>query len=167
MNKQTTETKKRHFNIIDVIIIVAILAVIAVVIWLVLLRGGVTDGGDKSVEVEYTVRFTLVREEYVGSLKVGDAVINSQNGNGIGEIVDIKTNKSTYYSAEAAKVGDDGKTVVTSEYPDLYDVYVKIKATGTKGVNDVVYVDGIKILIGSPVYLRDNPFAAMGFIVDF
>ena len=73
-----TKTKSR-FNFVDVIIILAIIAVIAAIVWIVLVQSG-TVKTEKTVRVEYTVRFTLVREEFSSYVKTGDVVIiNSSN----------------------------------------------------------------------------------------
>ena len=161
-----TKTKSR-FNFVDVIIILAIIAVIAAIVWIVLVRSG-TVKTEKTVRVEYTVRFTLVREEFSSYVKTGDSVTNSSTGNEIGSVIAVRRpEKSKYYDVRSTVGTGDDATVKVSEYPNLYDVYVTIASDATLSDNGIATVDGNKILIGAPMYFRDGLFAKEGYVTAF
>ena len=161
-----TKTKSR-FNFVDVIIILAIIAVIAAIVWIVLVQSG-TVKTEKTVRVEYTVRFTLVREEFSSYVKTGDSVTNSSTGNEIGSVIAVRTpEKSKYRDIRSIVDTADGKTVQVSEYPDLYDVYVTVSSEAEISDDGIATVDGSKILIGAPMYFRDGLFAKEGYVTAF
>ena len=158
---------KSRFNFIDVIVILAIVAVIGAAVLIVLSRSGVVSAS-KTAHVEYTVRFTLVREEFTSYVKTGDTVKNSSTGNDIGNVIAVRTPEKSVYSDARSIIGDgDEKTVAVSEFPDLYDLYITVSSTATLNDNGIAIVDGNMILIGSPIYFRDGLFAKEGFITAF
>jgi len=161
-----TKTKSR-FNFVDVIIILAIIAVVAAIVWIVLVQSGTVKTG-KTARVEYTVRFTLVREEYSTYVKTGDTVTNSGTGNEIGSVIAVRhPEKSKYRDIRSITGTGDAKTVQVSEYPDLYDVYVTVSSEATISGDGIATVDGNKILIGAPIYFRDGLFAREGYVIAF
>ncbi len=167
MNKNSSESRKTHFNLIDVIIIIAVLAVIAAIVWIILLQSG-SVGQTDDVKITYTLKFSLVREEFASRVKIGDSAVNSSTGNEIGTVTAVSVEKSKYVNTDAVVTDENGEyTVEVSEYPDMYDVYVTVSTTATLGKNGIAYVDGYRILIGSQIYFRDASFASRGFITDF
>lgn len=164
MSKIKTKTR---FNFVDVIIILAIIAVIAAIVWIVLVQSG-TVSTEKTVRVEYTLRFTLVREEYATYVKTGDTVKNSSTGNDIGSVIAVRRpEKSKYYDIRTTVDEGGEQTVQVSEYPNLYDVFVTVASDATLSDSGIATVDGDKILIGSPMYFRDGLFAKEGFVTAF
>ncbi|MBO4353824.1 MAG: DUF4330 domain-containing protein [Clostridia bacterium] len=165
--KNQTEKRSTRFNFIDAVIILAVLLVIAAIVWIILLQNG-TVGADETADIKYTVKISSVREEFVSAVKEGDEAVNSSTGAAIGKITGVKTEKAKYINADSAVKGEDGTyTASVAEYPDTYDVYVTVSVTAKVSANGVLYVDGNKILIGSPLYFRDGAFAAKGFITGF
>lgn len=166
MNRKQPDTKKTRFNIIDVVIILAVLAAIAGVVVFVLVRNG-TVKTNKTVRAEYTVRFTGVREEFLSEFSAGKTVKNSSTRNDIGTILAVRTpTKTLEYNTDAVVGEGDDATVLTSEL-DTYDVYVTISSTATLSDIGIAYIDGTKVLIGSPAYYRIDRFAQIGYITDF
>jgi len=167
MNKNSNERRGARFNIIDAVIVIAVLALVAAAVWLILLQGGGAGKSDE-VGVNYTLKISMVREEFASRIKVGDTAQNSSTGAEIGKITAVSVEKSKFVNTGAVVTDENGESsAVVSEYPDLYDVSVTIRATATTGANGVAYVEGYKILIGSSIYFRDASFAARGFITNF
>ncbi|MBR6049614.1 MAG: DUF4330 family protein [Clostridia bacterium] len=163
-----SKTKANHrFNFVDVIIILAIIAVVAAIVWIVLAQSGTIKTG-KTARVEYTVRFTLVREELASYVKTGDTVLNSGTGNEIGKVIAVRHPEKSKYRDNRTIVGSgEERTLQVSDYPDLYDVYVTVSSEAAISDSGVATVDGNKILIGAPIYFRDGQFAREGYIIAF
>lgn len=158
---------KHRFNFVDVIIIIAVIAVIAAIVWIVLAQSGTIKTGT-TARVEYTVRFTFVREELASYVKTGDTVLNSGTGNEIGKVIAVRHPEKSIYRDIRSIVDDGGeKTVKVSEFPDLYDVYVTVSSNASISESGIATVDGNKILIGAPIYFRDGEFAREGYIIAF
>lgn len=154
---------KPRFNLIDALIILLVIVVAAGIVYATGLGDKLAERND--AQVTYVLRISDVKEEYLSLLGVGHTVFNSSTGNELGKISDIVKKKSVYTSSSA--VSADGKSAVTYELDDMYDVYITV--TGKADVDDrgIAVTDGQKILIGAKFYVRDGAFAATAFCTDF
>lgn len=157
MNKNSSNNR---FNVVDIIIIVAVVALIAVLVWLVVRQNAPRDN-NTAAKVEYTVRITKVRKEYYDYLSVADIATNSNTGNPIGEIINLR--KDDYIDFSVNEAGELVQTV-SDEY---IDIFVTLRSDATISDTGIMYVDGIKILIGSGINFRVSPFAQASYIIAF
>ena len=116
------QTKKRKFNVIDVIFIVIILAVIAAVVWKFV--GNTTA---KTTTATYTVVLHSddIPTDALKGFKVGDTVLDETEKE-FGRIVDISTGESRVHGYD-----DEGRDVLSAreDYSSV-DVTLEVTASG-------------------------------------
>lgn len=155
--------KKAKFNLLDALIIILMLALIGTVIYG--LFGGFRDPESEGPsEFTFDVKLSNVQETALSLIAEGMTVKDSVTGESIGTIVAVKTEKSRYYGG--IQTNENGiYSLIVSNYPDEYDVYVTISASAEKDKRDIFYVGDIRMLVGETVHFQVRSFSAVSYIV--
>ncbi len=156
---------KTRFNFVDVLVILVILAIIGASVLLILNRDDLLNLGEE-VPVEYVVRISKVKADYLPLIKEGETVKNSSDGKEIGTILSVKTEPSPVYGDTAISDGNNGLTVSLGEAEDSFDVYVTIKTDASRDQRGILSTDGIRLLVGSTVYFKIPSFTSVSFITS-
>lgn len=114
----------------------------------------------ESVELEYRVVFENVDSEFADKIKVGDGVVHSRSQSLLGYVTEVDVSEN-YYVYEL-----DSDRVIKREYPDKYNLAVKITADAEyiKGVG--CSISGIRIAVGVPLELRSPSFVGQAYCTD-
>ena len=114
----------------------------------------------ESVELEYRVVFEDVDSALTEKIKVGDSVVHSRSQSLLG-YVNAVDGSEKYYVYEL-----DADRIIKREYPDKYNLAVRINADAEyiKGVG--ITVNGIRIAVGVPLELRFPSFVGQGYCTD-
>jgi hypothetical protein len=156
--------KKAQFNFIDALIVIFIVGLIGIVVYG--LAGGFrTTEQTERTDVTFDVRISNVKETALALITEGITVRDSVTGEVIGTVASVRTEKSRYYGG----VHEDesgGYTLNVTEYPDEYDVYVTVVASGESDSRGVCSVGNIRILIGETVHFQVKSFSAVSHIVS-
>ena len=155
--------KKAKFNLLDALIIILMLALIGAVIYG--LFGGFRDSESaEPSEFTFDVKISNVRESALALIAEGMEIKDSVTGEAIGTVVSVKTEKSRYYGG--VQMNENGiYSLIVSDYPDEYDVYVTISASAEKDDRDIFYVGDIRMLVGETVHFQVKSFSAVSYIV--
>lgn len=163
---EKSENKKR-FNVIDIIILVLVIALIGGLVWFFFFKDTT-----KSNETQYSngLTFTLlikaIDNKSADIIKVGDMIYNSSTGNTFGVVTKIEK-KQTEYVLNQVDESKTPRSAKTSQYPDLFDVYVTISTNCRVLTNGICVVDNNPILIGKQLYIKDDIFATSSYVVGF
>ena len=155
--------KKATFNLLDALIVILILGLIGTVVYG--LFGGVrnTDKAE-SAEFRFDVKISNVKKDALPLIAEGALVKDSVTGESIGTIVAVKTEKSRYYGG--VQTDEDGiYSLVVTNYPDEYDVYVTISSNAKEDNRGIFYVGDLRMLIGETVHFQVKSFSAVSYIV--
>ena len=155
--------KKAKFNLLDALIIILMLALIGAVIY-GLFGGFRNTESEGPSEFTFDVKISNVKETALSLIAEGMAVKDSVTGEAIGTIVSVRAEKARYYGG--VQMNENGVySLVVSNYPDEYDVYVTISASAEKDDRDIFYVGDIRMLVGETVHFQVRSFAAVSYIV--
>jgi flagellar basal body-associated protein FliL len=152
--------KKITFNLIDVALIIIALVAISVLVFVFNNKNIVKPSGSEEAQIEYTVTFSPVREEYMNLIKVGDKVINTATMENCGEVISV-TNSDYYYIGVNSETGES----VSTQYPGMKTIVVKIRASATK-TGYGYSIDGFDVVIGEGVSIRVPDFTGNGTITS-
>ena len=155
--------KKATFNLLDALIVILILGLIGTVVYG--LFGGFrnTDKAE-SAEFRFDVKISNVKKDALPLIAEGALVKDSVTGESIGTIVAVKTEKSRYYGG--VQTDEDGiYSLVVTNYPDEYDVYVTISSNAKEDNRGIFYVGDLRMLIGETVHFQVKSFSAVSYIV--
>ena len=155
-----TVSKKRRFNIADVIIILIILALAALIARLFLSDDGFLpqSGTDN---ISFTVKMYGVPTSYHDFVKPGDIVCDEITGNVIGA-----AEKVEYDTATVSVYDEDARYYKQYSYPDKENVTVTVKTKAT--LKDGRYVtDGFTINAGTKLQFRVPNLVFSGVITSF
>lgn len=160
--------KKVRFNLIDTIIVIFILAVIAAAAYFLFGNFDFSfDRGDKDVQFEVRIenvgKDTLKTLENQSLLTPQTKVRNAVTGEEIGTISSFRTEKSRYYGGLVQE--ENGYSLGTMEYEDVYDVYIMISASAKRDSRDVYTVGDIRLVIGETVNFKVKSYTATAYIV--
>ena len=155
--------KKATFKLLDALIIILMLALIGAVIY-GLFGGFRGSESAKPSEFTFDVKISNVRETALSLISEGMEVKDSVTGEAIGTVVSVKAEKSRYYGG--VQMNENGiYSLIVSNYPDEYDVYVTISASAEKDNRDIFYVGDIRLLVGETVHFQVKSFSAVSYIV--
>lgn len=156
-----TPAKKRKlsFNFIDVALIVIALAGIAVLVFFFSKNDIVSTNREEKVNIEYTVRLSPVREEYINLIKIGDTLINTDIMQSVGEVTNV-TNSDCLYEGY-----DSTGAPVYTPYPGMKTVVVTIRAEAIKTKTGYI-VNGYDVVIGESMTFRVPDFTGTGVCVS-
>lgn len=162
---ENKSAQKSSFNFVDVIIILLAASVAAAAIY-VITRGTPAPSGTKA-NVTYTLVIKGVNEDHLNVISEGDVINNSSTGNALGTVTDVTPKHSVYIGDKVITDGHGNKTVSSSEYDNLYDVYVTMQTEASVDERGIAYVDGSKILVGAGFYVRKGALAKTAFCTSF
>ena len=155
--------KKATFNLLDALIVILILALIGTVIY-GLFGGFRNTESVQSAEYNFDVKISNVKATALPLITEGASVKDSVTGEVIGTVVSVKTEKSRYYGG--VQMDENGiYSLVATNYPDEYDVYVTISANAGEDKRGIFYVGDIRMLIGETVHFQVKSFSAVSYIV--
>ena len=155
-----TVSKKRRFNIADVIIILIILALAALIARLFLSDDGFLpqSGTDN---ISFTVKMYGVPTSYHDFVKPGDIVCDEITGNVIGA-----AEKVEYDTATVSVYDEDARYYKQYSYPDKENVTVTVRTKAA--LKDGRYVtDGFTINAGTKLQFRVPNLVFSGVITSF
>lgn len=157
-----TPTKKRKlsFNFIDVALIVIALAGIAVLVFFFSKNDIVTAKGDEKIKIEYTVKISPTREEYINLIKIGDTLINTDVMQSVGEVINV-TNSDYMYEGFDTSTG----TPVYTPYPGMKTIVITVRADAIKTKTGYV-INGYDVIIGEDMTFRVPDFTGTGVCVS-
>lgn len=141
--QMSAKTKRKfRFNIIDALLVLLALAAVAVIIFVI--KPGSKTSENKTVEIEYTVEVSPLRDEFRGDqfIKEGDKVIDSVYNMELGTVISVE-----YRAALETAITDDGE-MVENELPNRTDLLVTIRATADTS-SGFYNVNGKEIACGS------------------
>ncbi len=157
--------KKTRFNFIDVVILLIVLAIIGAAIYLVATDLAATNASRQTANMTFTVRLSALEGDALSLIADGVTVKDSANGNVIGTIIAVSTERTKYYGS--VPVFEDGiYTIPVSEYPDKFDVYVTIRTEAGMDSRGIPYVGSNKLLVGAPIFFKVPSFTAVTYITD-
>ncbi len=148
--------KKISFNIIDVLLIVIALVAASVLIFFFNNRNIVKPKGNESVQIEYTISVSPVREEYINLIKIGDNVINTSVMESCGEVLNV-TNSDYIHIGTDTSTGNSVSTPVSG----FKTMIIKIKATAVKTEHGYT-VNGCDIVLGKDITFRVPDYTGTG-----
>lgn len=154
--------EKRSFriNIVDVLITVVLAATIAVGALMIANAFGVDASEKESLTVEYTLQFSGVREEIAEKVQPGDIVIDAQKRLHLGvvEFVRYTPYVKDVYNSETGLMQE-------AEHPDYVTLLIRISAEGYMA-DEMYYVNGIKMAVGTGISIHTKNFCGTGYISD-
>ena len=159
-----TKRKKRNgrFNLIDFILVVLVLLVIAILVQVfspISLIKNLTTNQTK--EIQYTVEFLGVDQEFINRIQSEDTVINSVSKNNMGTVVAVDYN-TKYSELQYVSESEEGKL---AEYPNKYNLVVTISATANYVKESGYSVNAQRIAVGERLALRFPNYAAEGYCI--
>ena len=156
--------------LVDVLLLVAIVA--AVFLLVVLLTPLELFAGSEVEErtVVYTVEFTNVNSELLGSLHIGDSVTDAETGSVIGVVTAI-SDRDSYFSEMPSSAEDEElqmHVVTKNQYPDGYKTLtVTIEAVAEYRPGVGYAAEDCRIAVGRAYNLRFPAYAGEGVCVTF
>ena len=164
--------KNGRFNLIDFILVVLVLLVIAILIQVFSPISLIKNlASNQTKEIQYTIEFLGVDQEFIDRIQESDVVINSVSKNNMGTVVAVDYN--TKYSelqyvevetAEDAAVGVQNQGIL-SEHPNKYNLLVTISATANYQKESGYSVNAIRIAVGEKLSLRFPDYIAEGYCI--
>ena len=165
--ENTKKTKRNgRFNLIDFILIVLVLLVIAILVQIfspISLIKNWTSG--QTEEIQYTVEFLGVDQEFIDRIQEEDTVIDSISKNNMGKVVAVDYN-TKYSELQYVESSTEGDAIgILSEYPNKYNVVVTISASANYVEEKGYSVNATRIAVGEKLSLRFPDYAAEGFCI--
>ena len=148
--------KKIHFNLVDLILIIIALTSISVLIFVFSNKSIAKTSRSQTVEIEYTITFSPVREEYINLVKIGDKVINTANMDDCGEVY-LVSNSDYEHVGINAESGEK----VTTKLDGMKSMVITIRAKATKTAYGYS-VNGYDIIIGEDISVRVPDYTGIG-----
>lgn len=155
--KNTLPSKSKFkLNFIDIILIVIILAAVILLAY-IFMSGRIESFGDSTVQIEYEVTITGIRDEFRGFVNVGDKVIDAVKLMAIGEIVNVEYT-DTVNILTSLTTGE----IKYSIYPEHLDMKMTIRAEAIVS-NGLYTINGYHIAVGELVSIRVPNFTESGY----
>lgn len=149
------DRKKLSLNFIDFILIAVIIIAVGTLIFIFTARD-VKSSSAQSTQIEYTLQFDRVNEEFKNLVMVGDKVFDSDKLYAIGEVTDVSYS-TAYYKGTDKATG----AVKLSEYPGMICMTVTVKVNAS--VSDGGYsVSEYSIAVGKTMDIRVPNFTGKG-----
>lgn len=155
--------RKFRFNIIDVILLVIILSASAALVYIFFpSKTQENAAADRNVSITYQLYVSKVADDFKGKINIGDSVVDSVTLYGIGEVADVTYTKAMFVGVDKT----EGKYVY-SEYPNLIDIAVTVKADAVKTENSIS-VNGFTIAVGKKIPFRVPGYTGIAYctIID-
>jgi hypothetical protein len=160
MNNNMDTKKKKKFNIIDILIVAAILFAVLFAAYFFYSKKNNHNASKDAFPIKYTLTLDIVHKDYHGSVKVGDAFIDSVRSYKIGKVTKVEYGPSTF-TALNQETGD----LEIYDYPDHEEVKITVKAKAN--LIDYQYnIGGYDISVGTKVSFQTSGFQGTGFCTD-
>ena len=117
--------------------------------------------GGSSVSLTYTVRIASVREALADSIEAGELLLENAGKRTLGRVSDVRIEP-----AVTERYSEKDAAYVRTEKPGYVDIYLTLHADAVSDAR-AVYIDGYRLLIGTPIYLRLPSFSGVGYCVEF
>ena len=152
-----------NFRLFGVVSIIDIAIVAALIVFAFLARrfsapqSAAARPGD--VTIHYTVEVQRRNPDFKDKINIGENVIDSQRGYGIGTVTDV------YSEPYLEDVPDYGANLIKrAPVSGLESCYIEIQAKAQ--VTDyTTLVGSFEVLVGKEIYIKTRDFAAGGYVV--
>ena len=162
MNKTADKKASRgRFNFIDVLIILAVLLLGAIVVN-IFLPSSLFKTSSVERELQYTVEFVGVDEEFIDKIKENDVVHDSVSKYNVGTVIAV--DKSTPYSA--LQYDNETKSGHLAVYEGKYNVLVTVSVVAEYHEGEGYSVGDRRIAVGEKLALRFPDYASEGYCVN-
>jgi hypothetical protein len=155
-------SKGGRFNFVDLLIILALLLFIAIVVN-IFLPSSFFSSFKKNTEreIQYTVEFSYVDQDFVDKIKENNQVIDSVSKYSLGNVitVDYNQNYSELYYDTVQKAGG----LLT--YEDKYNVIVTVTVMAQYDEGEGYSVGDRRIAVGEKLSLRFPDYVAEGYCI--
>ncbi len=155
-------SKSGRFNFVDLLIILALLLFIAIVVNIFLPSSFLNSFKENTErEIQYTVEFSYVDQDFVDKIKENDLVIDSVSKYSLGNVitVDYNQNYRELYYDTLQKAG----RLLT--YEDKYNVIVTVTVVARYDEGEGYTVGDRRIAVGEKLSLRFPDYAAEGYCI--
>ncbi len=156
-------TKKRKFNLVDVIITVIILAAIALLAYIFIFNRSAGNSSD-TVKIQYTLEVRDERDELVdnAAANIGKSLIEGTAKYNLGTVVDFYSTPAVY-SAFNHETGESVNTL----YPEHSNVCFVVDADAVKNPGTERYsISGFEVSVGTLVYVRLPEYAGTAYCIS-
>lgn len=156
--RESKDTKRKGFNLLDILIIIAIVAVLGGG-WYVYSK--YTEGLQANKHrVEYLVEMKGVDQSFVDAIAKGDLLRESVKGNNLGQVADM-----TYTAASNINTDFRNGNYVEVPVPDKLDVLLTITSEAAVSEKSIT-VGGLEIKIGHKLFVKGKGYAREGYILN-
>lgn len=155
--------KGKKFNVIDALLIVIALTVIATLVYVFLPSSFIKKlTSDDTVEIQYTIEFVAVDEEFLNNVQIDNAVYDSVSKSEIGKVFSVDYRNP--YEELVYDESNNGVGVLTP-VEGKYNVQVTVTATAQYTEGEGYSVSGTRIAIGEKIFARFPNFVGEGYCI--
>lgn len=163
VSKSESKTRKRGFNLLDLLIIVSVLAAVTLIV-LVYSPSGIFNINSDKANIIYSVCVSGVPADYAAAVSVGDAV-SDIDGYDLGVVAsDVEVEPHVIYQYN--EYDDGGGSIREITHPELVDIVITISAKATVS-EDGYSVDGKRIALEAEYELVLPGLESKGVCVSF
>ena len=157
------ETKNTfRINIVDILITLVIIAGLTVGALMLINAFDVNAASDDICDIEYTIQFKRIRNDFKGLVNIGDDAVDAQKRHNLGKVIGVE---EPNYTVELYKVDTD--TRISVDYPHFCNIEVTVVAKGYQKDGMWYLKDsGKEVGIGTPLYIHFPSFCGSGYISD-
>lgn len=155
-------TKNKKFNFIDALLIVVAVTVAATLVYVFLPSSFFKKLlSDDTKEVQYTIEFVAVDEEFLNNVQIDNIVYDSVSKSELGKVYSVD-----YSNPYEELVYDEStNTCVLTSVEGKYNVQVTVTATSQYNEGEGYSVSGTRIAIGEKIYARFPNFVGEGYCI--
>lgn len=160
-----TERKSRAFklNVVDIIITLLVVGIVAFGAVMIASAFGVSGVGSKQkVEIEYTIQFNGILDEFVDNVDKDEIIVDGQKRYKIGKVKEV-----WYTDYIVNSYNEDNSRMEKAVYPDHKTLYVKVVADGYKDGGKYYISEGnMHIYVGAPITMHAPDLCSIGYVSD-
>lgn len=157
--KKTKEKRAWRFTALDLILLLVVAAVIALAVYFFGPFRQNDASAETTVNIEYTIEIKGIEDNYVGNIRVGDAVIDSVTKKGIGTVSAVENTPMIEYLLDS----EEG-VIEEKEYPGYANMLVTISCPATRSEKGYT-INGYRVAIGVLHYLQMPRFQGSGYCI--
>ena len=153
--KKAKGSKKRSFNVVDVILSLMILTFLSVAVFWFASNSDFTWGSGQSAQLEYTIEISGISQEMAANIKVGDQVLDGENGYVIGSVTNTEIDDCVEYvynessgRIEAVAYTDEGSSLAVRK-----NLLVTITAGAQYSAGKGYTVNGYRVAVNQDMKL--------------
>ena len=159
----TKRAKGKKFNVIDALLIAIAIMVTATLIYVFLPSSFIKKlTADNTAEVQYTIEFVAVDEEFLNNVQIDNAVYDSVSKSEIGKVYSVDHRNP--YEELVYDENNDGVGVLTP-VEGKYNIQVTVTATAQYSEGEGYSISGTRIAIGEKIYARFPNFVGEGYCI--